>query len=100
MLRRVTSTQLRAARGLLAWTVRDLARYSGVHRNTITNIETEKSAGDPHKLDALARALECAGVIFLDNGMVAEGGPGVRLRQQGPCDEGLHANQLSSDNDG
>jgi len=73
----VTSAQLRAARGLLAWSVRDLAEAAGVHRNTVTNIETGKFAGDPATLDKLRAALEAAGVAFIaENG----GGPGVRLR--------------------
>jgi transcriptional regulator with XRE-family HTH domain len=74
----MTSAQMRAARGLVNWTVRDLAERSGVHRNTITNIETGKSGGDPDTLAAIRKALEKAGVIFVDeNG----DGPGVRLRK-------------------
>jgi transcriptional regulator with XRE-family HTH domain len=38
---------MRAARGLVDWTVRELSQRSGIHRNTITNIETGKSGGDP-----------------------------------------------------
>jgi len=74
----VTREQLRGARGLLNWTVRDLADRARIHRNTITNIETGKYAGEPETLDALRAALEAAGIEFIDpNG----GGPGVRLRQ-------------------
>jgi transcriptional regulator with XRE-family HTH domain len=70
---------LRAARGLLNWTVRDLAEKSGVHRNTVTRIETE-TTGSGHALAALRAALEAAGVEFIEeNG----GGPGVRLRGPG-----------------
>lgn len=69
---------MRAARGLVNWTVRDLSERSGVHRNTITNIETGKSGGDAATLAAIRTALEAAGVIFVDeNG----DGPGVRLRK-------------------
>jgi transcriptional regulator with XRE-family HTH domain len=68
----VTSAQLRAARGLLNWTVRDLAEKSGVHRNTVTRIETD-ATGAGHAIVA-----EAAGVEFIpENG----GGPGVRLRK-------------------
>ncbi len=71
----VTNAQVRAARGLLNWTVRDLAEKSRVHRNTVTRIETEATAYG-HSLAAIARALEAAGVEFIsENG----GGPGVRL---------------------
>ena len=73
----VTSAQVRAARGLLNWTVRDLADRSGVHRNTVTRIETEATSPG-HSLAAIQAALEAAGVEFIpENG----GGAGVRLRK-------------------
>jgi DNA-binding XRE family transcriptional regulator len=78
----VTSAQLRMARAALNWTVRDLAAATGLHRNTITNIEVGRYAGDETSLAVIERVLTKAGVEFLDeNG----GGPGVRLRktQQG-----------------
>ena len=73
----MTSAQVRAARGLLNWTVRELSERSGVHRNTITNFETGRYQGSEGALAALRAALESAGVEFLDNGL----GPGVRLRK-------------------
>jgi hypothetical protein len=36
--RLVTSAQIRAARGLLDWTVRDLSERAGVPRNTVSNM--------------------------------------------------------------
>jgi transcriptional regulator with XRE-family HTH domain len=72
----VTSAQLRMARAALNWTVRDLAEASGLHRNTITNIEVGHYAGDPKSLELLEAVLRKSGVEFIDeNG----GGPGVRL---------------------
>jgi transcriptional regulator with XRE-family HTH domain len=74
----MTSAQVRAARGLINWTVRDLAEKSGVHRNTITNFETGRYAGSPEAVAAIRAALELAGVVFLpENG----NGPGVALRK-------------------
>lgn len=74
----VTSAQIRAARGLLNWTVRDLADRSGVHRNTITRAESSE-AGPGYAALAIQKALEEAGVIFVEeNGE----GPGVRLRKR------------------
>jgi transcriptional regulator with XRE-family HTH domain len=70
----VTSAQLRAARGLLDWSVRDLAARAGVHRNTVTRAETELG-GPGHAVAQMARALEAAGVEFLDGDQ-----PGVRFR--------------------
>lgn len=74
----VTSAQIRAARGLLNWTVRDLAERSGVHRNTVTRIENESTDGG-YSINAIQKALEDAGVIFVaENGE----GPGVRLKKK------------------
>lgn len=73
----MTSAQIRAARALLNWTVRDLADRAGVHRNTVTRSETD-ATGPGHATAAIRAALEQAGVIFVDpNGE----GAGVRLRK-------------------
>lgn len=73
----MTSAQLRAARALLNWTVRDLSEKSGVHRNTITNLEADRAANTSTIL-IVKRTLEDAGVIFVaENGE----GPGVRIRK-------------------
>jgi transcriptional regulator with XRE-family HTH domain len=67
------------ARAALNWTVRDLAKAASLHRNTITNIETGRYAGDSATLERIAAVLKQAGVEFIDeNG----GGPGVRLRKR------------------
>jgi DNA-binding XRE family transcriptional regulator len=74
----VTSAQLRMARAALNWTVRDLAEAAGLHRNTITNIEVGRYAGDQKTLETIEVVLRRAGVEFIDeNG----GGPGVRLKK-------------------
>lgn len=74
----MTSAQVRAARGLINWTVRDLAEKAGVHRNTVTNIETGRYGGSPDAIAAIRQALEAAGVEFIpENG----GGAGVRLKK-------------------
>ena len=75
----VTSAQVRMARAALNWTVRDLAKAASLHRNTITNIETGRYAGDLATLETIVAVLKRAGVEFIDeNG----GGPGVRLRKR------------------
>jgi transcriptional regulator with XRE-family HTH domain len=59
--------------------VRELAEAAQIHRNTVTNIETGRYAGDAATLAAIVIALKRAGVEFIDeNG----GGPGVRLKKQ------------------
>jgi len=66
------------ARAALDWTVRDLAEATGLHRNTINNIEVGRYAGDPKTLELIEKILRAAGVEFInENG----GGPGVRLRR-------------------
>ena len=72
----MTSAQVRAARGLLNWTVRTLAERASVHRNTVTNIETGRYAGSADAIASIKSTLESEGVEFIPaNG----GGVGVRL---------------------
>ena len=74
----LTPEQLRAARALVDWTRDDLASKSGVAHNTVKGFE--RGGSDP-KLSTLhkwRRALEAAGVIFIDPD--EKDGPGVRLK--------------------
>jgi hypothetical protein len=76
----LSSAQIRAARALLKWTVADLARHSSLGLNTIKRAEVAESGTSLTTANDLAirRALEAAGVEFIDeNG----GGPGVRFRK-------------------
>jgi len=78
---RLTSAQIRMARAAINWTVRDLAEKSGLHRNTISNIESGRYLGDDQTLDAIKATFKKAGIDFIDeNG----GGSGVRLRKRRP----------------
>lgn len=75
----IDAAQMRAARALLGWAQADLADRSGVSFPTIKRMETvgtaRSSAGN---VDAVQRALEAGGVIFIaENGE----GPGVRLKK-------------------
>jgi transcriptional regulator with XRE-family HTH domain len=62
----LTPAQLKAARSLAEWTRDDLAAKSGVFANTIKNFENGIS--DPKRSTMLKwkRALEQAGIEFLD----------------------------------
>lgn len=72
------SAQVRMARGALNWSLADLAKASGVHRNTISNFETGRYDMNPENIAKVREALEAAGVQFIEeNG----GGPGVRLKR-------------------
>jgi hypothetical protein len=76
------SSQIRAARALLRWTADDLARESALGLNTIKRAELaedETSLTIANDL-AVRRALEAAGVMFIDENGGA--GPGVRLRKR------------------
>jgi len=76
----IKSAQIRAARALLRWSAVDLARESSVGVNTIRRAEVAEDGISLTAANELAirRALEAAGVEFIDeNG----GGPGVLLRK-------------------
>jgi transcriptional regulator with XRE-family HTH domain len=75
----ISSAQCRAARGLLDWSQADLAERARVGIVTVRQMEGDAHAPRRSTLDVIQRALESAGVEFIDeNG----GGPGVRLRKR------------------
>jgi predicted transcriptional regulator len=80
----LTAAQIRAARAMLAWKQSELAKASGVAEVTIKKIEAG-TTDDPRSktLDAIQRAFEKAGVVFLGPGDVRDGGEGVRLKKPG-----------------
>ena len=74
----VVPPQVRAARGLLAWSQDQLSAASCVPKRTIARLELGEGAPQRRTLAAIRTALEAAGVEFIEeNG----GGPGVRLRR-------------------
>jgi transcriptional regulator with XRE-family HTH domain len=73
----VKPAQVRMARAALNWSLQQLSEVAGVHRNTISNFETGRYAGEPATLDAIRAALEAAGVEFTNGDQ-----PGVRLRKK------------------
>jgi transcriptional regulator with XRE-family HTH domain len=79
----LTSAQIRAARALLDWSQRQLAEKSKLSVPTIKRME---GAMGPERsteanVDAVLRALEGAGIVFLDAKQNKDGGPGVRLKK-------------------
>jgi transcriptional regulator with XRE-family HTH domain len=79
----LTSHQIRAGRALVRWSAEELSERSSVSLRTIRRAELAESHTTmtlPNE-SALRRALESAGVEFIDeNG----GGPGVRLGKRQP----------------
>jgi DNA-binding XRE family transcriptional regulator len=64
------------ARAALNWTVRDLAKATGLHRNTITNIEVGRYAGNQDSIALIESVFRKAGVEFLpQNGVRFHGSP-------------------------
>ncbi len=74
----LNSNQIRAARGLLRWSARELAQKAGVHIATVQRMERCPGPvqGTVESLRRVQHALEAAGVEFLGD----DGGPGLRLR--------------------
>src|SRR5262249_24548556 len=74
----ITSELIRAARALLRWEQRDLARASGVSLPTIQRREDSPVTLQDHRTTGTGRtsALEAAGIQFTNGS-----GPGVRLKR-------------------
>src|SRR5438552_2403956 len=75
----LTPAQLRAARALIGWTRDDLAKKAGVASVTVKGFEYLGADSKISTLQKMRRALETAGVQFIEDEGEA-GGPGVRLR--------------------
>jgi predicted transcriptional regulator len=84
----LAAAQIRAGRALLDWTGAKLAEASGLSLQTIRRMEGTVGPGrsSVENVDAVRRALEEAGVVFLPGDDQTGDGPGVRLRSS-------HSNQ-------
>ena len=92
---RLASAQIRAARALLNWSMRQLSERSGVSQSAISRAERAKDHPTMHEqgLNAIKATLERFGVEFL-------GESGVRMRSQAQGEQdpgGPSSGQLSSD---
>ena len=78
-----TSAQLRAARSAVGWTVRDLAKRSGVGEATIKRYEVALSVPKSRKgnLQAIMLAYESAGFEFIG---APDDAPGIRIHLPKP----------------
>ena len=77
-----TAEQIRAARALLDWSQPQLAEMAKLSLPTIRRMEGPLGPGrsTAANIDAVLRALEGAGVVFMEAGELKPGGPGVRLK--------------------
>ena len=77
----ISGTQIRAARDLLGWTVRDLAGRAVVSVSTVNLIENAKGLPSTTRkqVEAVRATLKEAGIEFLEGDA-----PGVRLYPKGP----------------
>ena len=82
MLNPLTGAQIRAGRALVDWTGAQLAEAAGVSLQTIRRMEGDVGTGRSSvaNVQAVRRALEDAGVVFLEADDANAVGPGVRLR--------------------
>jgi transcriptional regulator with XRE-family HTH domain len=79
----LTPAQLRAARALVGWSRDELAKESATSAETVKGFEGRGSDPKMGTVFKWRRALERAGVIFIDpDAKSDEGGAGVRLREQ------------------
>lgn len=74
----ITGEQIRAARGALNWSVRELADHSGVATATIARYELEVGVPKSRKnnLTLLRQTLESAGIEFIGT---PDDAPGIRI---------------------
>lgn len=64
----ITSSQIRAANGLLNWSFETLAQKSGVSRPTLVNIVNGKSVPHKETMRKIFKAFESHGVEFIEGG--------------------------------
>ena len=76
----ITSAQIRAARGMLDWSRKDLAQFSGMSFASMMRLESFEGVPSSNfkTLEAIKIAFEKAGIEFVGT---PEDGPGVRLRK-------------------
>lgn len=75
----ITSAQIRAARGILNWSRKDLAEHSGVSFASMMRLESFEGvpASNFKTLESVKQAFEKAGVEFIGT---PESGAGVRWK--------------------
>ena len=77
--KKVTGAQIRAGRAIVRWSAEELAEQAQIGVMTVRRAEATDDVPNliPNNLDAIHRALEEAGVEFIDGEL-----PGVRPRKK------------------
>ncbi len=83
----IEGCHLRAARGLLDWTLNDLARESGVSLSTVRRLEEESEGASSRSRPHVLAALRKAGIVFT----VVEGGTVAVARAEGVTPPGTRS---------
>jgi transcriptional regulator with XRE-family HTH domain len=65
----ITGAQCRMARAALRIGVREVAARAGVNPGTVARLETGRGGSLAASVEAIQRALEAAGVEFIENGV-------------------------------
>ena len=81
----ISDPQIRASRGFLAWTARDLENKAVVAIATVQKIESGELAASRAALVAIQTTLATKGIEFTND----HGVPGVRLHQKKPALEAI-----------
>lgn len=66
------SQQVKAARGWLGWSRKELSRKAGLHYNTLKYLESNEQTHEPkdETIQALRQAFDAAGVMFHEGGIM------------------------------
>ena len=75
-----TPDQIRAARGLLNLSQRQLALETGLHVQTVRAVETKADTKNSVSRDRIQQKLESMGVLFVPEDETAGVGDGVRFQ--------------------
>ena len=77
----ITSAQIRAARGMLDWSRKDLAQHSGISFASMMRLESFEGIPSSNfkTLEAIKKAFEEVGIEFIGS---PESGAGVRWNPQ------------------
>ncbi len=75
----ITSGQIKAGRGLVGWTARELAQRAEIGFSTLIRLESEEGvpSSNVRTLEAIKKAFEDAGIEFIGT---PESGAGVRWK--------------------